>query len=69
MYVCYTFSSTMLGKSKVRFWITIDRRIDLILRKEAMKRGISLATYVRHIVNEHCIKEGHNISEVLNQIP
>jgi|LakMenEpi03Aug12_release.lakeMendotaPanAssembly.Ray.scaffolds.fasta_scaffold4217678_1 hypothetical protein len=59
----------MLGKSKIRFWITVDRRVDTILRREAMKKGISLATYVRHIMNEHIIKEGHNINDLLNQVP
>jgi hypothetical protein len=59
----------MLGKTKVRFWITVDRRVDLIMRKEAMKKGISLATYVRHTLNEHCVKQGHNINDILNQVP
>lgn len=59
----------MLGKSKMRFWFIVDKRIESIIRKEAMKKGISVATLVRHILNEHCIKEGHNINDLLNQLP
>lgn len=59
----------MIGKHKTSFLVILDRRIDSILRREAMKKGLSKLALIRHILNEHCIKEGYNINDILNQIP
>jgi hypothetical protein len=59
----------MLGKNKTSFLLYLDRRVDNILRKEAMRKGLSKTAYLRLILNEHIIKEGHNINDLLNQVP
>ena len=59
----------MVGKSKIRFHLTIDRRIDAILRKESMKLGISKAAYIGRIFEEALASKGHNINDILNQVP
>ena len=59
----------MIGKNKVSFLLILDRRVDNILRKEAMKKGLSKNAYLRLILNEHVIKEGNNINDILNQVP
>lgn len=59
----------MIGKMKIRLWLYLDRRIDNLLRRDAMKKGISKSDLVRKIVNQHYINEGVNINDVLNQIP
>jgi len=59
----------LIGKSKITFLVTLDRRIDALLRKEAMKLGISKSEHMRRILQEALASKGHNINDILNQVP
>jgi len=59
----------VIGKNKTQFWVIVDKRIDNLLRKEAMKKGLSKCAYVRHILNKEMTEQGHNINDLLNQVP
>ena len=59
----------MVGKQKTKFLVIVDKRIDNILRKEAMKKGLGKCALIRHIFNQYAINEGYSINDILNQIP
>jgi hypothetical protein len=57
----------MIKKSKTQFWVIVDRRIDNLLRREAMQKGLSKCSLIRHIVNDYYIKQGHDINDLIKE--
>ena len=48
----------MLKASKTQFWVSMSKRLDMMIRREAHKMGISKPEFVRNLILEYFTKQG-----------
>lgn len=48
----------MLKASKTQFWVSMSKRMDMAIRRESHKLGISKPEFVRTLINEYFVRQG-----------
>ena len=48
----------MLKASKTQFWVSMSKRLDMMIRREAHKLGVSKSEFVRNLILEYFVKQG-----------
>lgn len=48
----------MLKASKTQFWVSMSKRLDMAIRRESHKLGISKPEFVRNLIHEYFVKQG-----------
>ena len=51
----------MLKSSKTQFWVSMSKRLDMAIRRESHKLGISKPEFVRNLIQEYFIKQGLDV--------
>lgn len=51
----------MLKASKTQFWVSMSKRLDMMIRREAHKLGVSKPEFVRNLILEYFVKQGVDV--------
>lgn len=51
----------MLKASKTQFWVSMSKRLDMMIRRESHKLGISKPEFVRNLILEYFTKQGLDV--------
>lgn len=56
----------MLKASKIQFWVSMSKRLDVAIRREAHRLGVSKPEFVRNLILEYFVRQG---VEVEGEVP